>query len=319
MSEATTEQRVARLSAAAARRVVEPDDEVRGRPGDGQVLPDDLLSIAGLDLDLAAEQRHTLAREEVASITQAGVRFEAVLEAGFAAQIATAPDLTDPRLTFVFHELGEETRHQRLFQRLLTQLEPTARPPLPFRVVQHAYRLVMYLAIRYRAFLYALVLAGEEIPDLLQKVASEHPDTDAFVRALNGYHRMEEARHLAFARLVYSELWSDATRTDRFLVRQAAPRVIRIMFDSIVHPGVYRVVGLPALRTWRDANRTPARVQLRREATRPVLAALVNAGAIPAGRVPRSWQRLCGVDRRGDARPDVSEPWAGRQWSAAAD
>src|SRR5258706_10569690 len=112
------DRRVARLTAAAARHVVEPDVDLPGEVGAGQVLADPLLSVAGLGLDLTAEQRRVLSREEVASITQSGIRFEAVLEAGFAAQIATAHHLDDPRLAFILHELGEETRHQRLFQRL---------------------------------------------------------------------------------------------------------------------------------------------------------------------------------------------------------
>ena len=49
------------------------------------------------------------------------------------------------------------------------------------------------------AFFCVLVLTGEEVPDLFQKLAGEHPDTDPFIRDVNRYHRAEEARHLAFA------------------------------------------------------------------------------------------------------------------------
>ena len=45
-----------------------------------------------------------------------------------------------------------------------------------------------------------LVLSGEEVPDLMQKLASEHPDTDPMIKSVSKYHRQEEARHLAFAR-----------------------------------------------------------------------------------------------------------------------
>ena len=43
------------------------------------------------------------------------------------------------------------------------------------------------------------------------------------------------------------------------------------------------------------------RVELRHEATRPVLDALVDAGALTRGRIPSRWQELCGVDRAGEA------------------
>jgi len=294
-----TEQRVNRLSAAAGKRIVEPDLEVTGKIGDGQLLPDELLTIAGLHLDLTPGQRATLAREEIASVTQAGIRFEAVLEAGFAAHIATARDLTDPRLTFILHEVGEETRHQRLFQRLLVQLEPKARQPVPFRVVRFGYRAIIEATIGNPALFYVLVLAGEEIPDLFQKLAAEHPGTDPFIRDVNRYHRMEEARHLSFARAVLPEVWERADAVDRLLVRHVAPRLIRFMFDSMVHAGVYETIGLPGFPTWWKANRTAVRRQFRGEATRPILQVLLDHGVLPAGRIPRGWRDLTGVARGG--------------------
>jgi hypothetical protein len=293
----TTDERIERLTTASARRVIEPDVDVPGAPGDGQVIPDELLSIAGLDDVLARltpEQRRVLSREEVASIAIAGIRFEAVLEAGFAAEIATAADVTDPRLTFVLHEMGEETRHMRLFQRLIASLAPTARPPVPFRLVQLGYRIVIHASVRFPALFYVLVLGGEEIPDLFQKLASEHPDTDDFVRDVNRYHRLEEARHLSFARVAYADVWRRSGPVDRFLVKRVAPHIVRFMFESMVHPGVYATVGLPAVSTWRRVNRSETRRQWRHEATRPVLKALVDAGAFAPGHIPRAWRALTG-------------------------
>src|SRR5919197_4515449 len=132
------EDRIERLSTASLKRVIEPDIEERGEVGSGQLVPDELMTIAGLDLDLTPEQRAALSREEVASITSAGIRFESVLAAGFSLQIVRRRDLTDPQVTYILHELGEETRHSRLFIRMLSQLNPTARNPLErvFRIMQ---------------------------------------------------------------------------------------------------------------------------------------------------------------------------------------
>ena len=55
-----------------------------------------------------------------------------------------------------------------------------------------------------------LVLSGEEVPDLMQKLASEHPDTDPMIKAVSKYRRQEEARHFAFARLLFPEQWAAA-------------------------------------------------------------------------------------------------------------
>src|SRR5437764_6272371 len=229
------EQRIDRLSTASLKKIIEPDVEVPGEVGSGQLLPDELLSVAGLDLGLTAEQRAVLSREEVASITSEGIRFESILAAGFSLQIVRTHDLTDPQVTYILHELGEETRHSRLFIRLLQQLRPTARNPIEpfFRVLQ---RFVLPRVLNRPAFFCVLVLTGEEVPDLFQKRASEHPDTDPFIRDVNRYHRAEEARHLAFARMILPGLWKQAGLLERVLVRRFAPFMVGGVVDTLVHP-----------------------------------------------------------------------------------
>jgi hypothetical protein len=291
--------RIERLSAASLRRIIEPDQDVVGEIGPGAVLPPELLSVAGLGLALSDEQLAVLAREELASIVEFGIRFEAILMSGFALQMAVATDLTDPRVVYALHEIGEETRHSRLFSRLLTQLGGRAHNPLDRPLVRRLQPIGLGLITRRPAFLDVLVLAGEEIPDLFQKRASEHPDTDPFVVAVSRYHRQEEARHLAFARSTLPEHWAKATWHDRFAVRRVAPLLVRQMFDMMVHPGVYETVGLPTWATWKAANQTAVRAELRRAAARPVLAAMVDTGVFTPGRIPKGWRRLCGVNRRG--------------------
>lgn len=293
----TTDERIERLSTVSLKRVIEPDLEVHGHVGEGAVLPPELLSIAGLDLDLTPEQLIKLSREEVASIVDNGIRFEAILMAGFALDIVRRHDLTDPRVTYMLHELGEETRHSRLFARLLTQLRPTAKNPLVNPVTTFVERRVLGRLMQMPAFFCVLVLTGEEIPDLLQKLASEHPDTDPFLRDVNRYHRQEEARHLAFARMLLPEAWKSASWLERVLIRHLAPVIVGGMFDTLVHPGVYATVGLPAWQTWRAANASPVRLDLKHRALRPLLNALVEAGALRPGAVPSGWQKVCGVDR----------------------
>ncbi|HEY2997227.1 MAG TPA: diiron oxygenase, partial [Acidimicrobiales bacterium] len=186
--------RVERLNTASAKRTVEPDVDLPGRLGDGKVLPDDLLHpTAGLDPGvLDGEQAVAFSRHALAAITRSGLQFEAILMAGFGLQMARADDYTDPRIVYLLHEVGEETRHSRLFCRLLDQLAehgPPAHNPMEnwlFETVGH--RLIDQVTHR-PALLYTMVLAGEEIPDLMQKRAAEHPDTDPFVRDINRYHR----------------------------------------------------------------------------------------------------------------------------------
>jgi hypothetical protein len=293
------EQRAARLSAASLRTVIEPDTDLPWESlGAGQLVADELLSTAGLDLDLTADQKARLSREEVASMLATGVRFEAGLMAGFGT-LLTRSDVTDPRVTYMLHELGEETRHSRAFARVVQEIAPQADNPLERGAPARLRRRVLKATMDNPALLTVFVLAGEEIPDLMQKIAAEHPDTDPLIAAVNRYHRQEEARHLAFARMTLSEQWATAGWRERRRVRHFAPRAIGMLFASFVHPGVYRTIGLPGFRTWRAVQRTPQRVALRYEGTRPVLKTLLDAGVLRRGRIPRGWRRLCGVDAAG--------------------
>lgn len=295
MSTASVAARIDRLNTAAANRVIDPDKDITGGPGPGQVLPDELLSVNGLGLDLTPEQKATLSREEIASIATEGVRFEAILTAGFGLEIATSQSVRDPRNVFLLHEIGEESRHSRLFIRVVDALQPTAPNPLDKPLLKRLMRWGAMQIVKRPALLYTLVLGGEEIPDLFQKLASEHPETDEFVRAVNKYHRMEEARHLSYARAVLPEVWEKASWHDRFAVKHIAPLIIGGMFDTIVQPGVYATIGLPAWDTWNKVRKLPERIAVRHQATKPVLDALIAAGAIKADRIPRGWQRLTGV------------------------
>jgi hypothetical protein len=100
--------------------------------------------------------------------------------------------------------------------------------------------------------------------------------------------------------MLLADSWPNASRRERARVRRFAPLVIRGLFEGMVHPGVYRDLGLPGFKTWQAAHRTPQRLAMRYAATRPILRELVAVGAFPAHRVPRAWQHLCGVDRKGN-------------------
>ena len=300
----SVDQRIERLSTASLKRILEPDTDVPGAIGDGQVLPDELISLANVPElfdQLTDEQKRTLSREEFASIVETGVRFESVLMAGFSLDILSRPDLTDPRVTYLLHEMGEETRHSRLFIRLLEQVRPRAKNPLDNPIARIAQTVLMPFLLAMPALFCLLVLSGEEVPDLLQKLAGEHPDTDPMIKAVSKYHRQEEARHLAFGRLLFPEAWAAAGLFERFLVRYLGSRFALAMFDTIVHPGVYGTVGLPTWPTWRAVNRSAGRTAMRHRALRPLLTPLLETGVFRGGRVPKGWQIACGVDRAGRA------------------
>jgi hypothetical protein len=303
---ATPDRRIDRLSHVSAQRVIEPDVDVVGSFSQAQVLPDELLDTVGLDLDLTPEQKAILSREQVAAMLDGGVRLESVLLAGAGMLLATWPDLTDPRATYLLHEVGEETRHSRLFIRMIEQLAPTAVNPFQHGIERRVGRRI-YRLIANRPLLFCtMVLAGEEIPDLLQRRAIDHPGTDDYIRRANTYHREEEARHLAFGRMLLPELWASASRRDRWLTKHVAPVLIRLMRDTeFTHPGVFAAAGLPGRATHRRVVRSAAHRNVLAEGARPVLKTLLSSAPDLRGRVPRGWRSLARVTKTGDPLPDL--------------
>lgn len=296
--------KVDRLNTASLRKIIEPEETFDfAAISKGQILPDELLSVHGLDIDLTPEQKATLSREETAAMLSMGVSFESILNAGFSWQVATSKDFSDPRVMYMLHEVGEETRHSRAFVRVIQELQPQAKNPLAGPIPQFVERRFLPTLIKSPALLAVMILAGEEIPDLLQKIASEHPDTDPVLAQVNKYHRMEEARHLAFARLTVGELYPSASLKEKWLIRRIAPLLIDGLFDTFVHPGVYATVGLPTWKTWKAANRTPRRRAIKLTAVRPILKALMDGGVFKPGKVNKRWQHLCQVDRFGQPLP----------------
>ncbi|HEY5887386.1 MAG TPA: diiron oxygenase [Acidimicrobiales bacterium] len=298
-------QRVERLNTASVRRVIEPEERFAWDSlAEGQIVPDALLSIDPDAYGLTPEQRATLSREEVASLLESGVRFETVLISAFALALAESRHILDARSTYALHEMGEETRHSRAFLRLVEHIGPTAPRLLLHGIPMFVRKQIQRGLMRHDVLLYVFVLAGEEIPDLMQKLASEHPETDRLLAEVNRYHRQEEARHLAFARMRLPELQRESSRWERWRMRHTVPFGIHRLFDSMLDPGVYAAVGLPPLRTWVQANRSERRLALRYEACRPILDAVIAAGFLEAGRVPGPWRRLCHVDKAGRPLPD---------------
>ena len=107
--------------------------------------------------------------------------------------------------------MGEETRHSRLFVRLLRTIRPERQEPVRHPVCcWWLQQIVLPVLTAMPSLFCLLVLSGEEVPDLMQKLAAEHPATDPMIKSVSKYHRQEEARHLAFARMLFPEQWAAA-------------------------------------------------------------------------------------------------------------
>ncbi len=294
-------RQVIRLNDLSARKFCSADELLAGKLVKEPLIARDISSVAGLDVELSDEDYATLAAEEVASLLQVGLIFEACLGVGFCYELVrtSGPGFASPDTEYQLHQIGEETRHSRLFVELLRQIKPEAGNDFDSRPARWLRGRFALWAARRPMFFQTLVLGGEQIPDIIQKQVAQHPDSDPHLAEVCAYHRAEEARHMVFARLSFGPLWNSTTRFDRLLVRYLTPLVLWSLWDALVHPGMYRAVGLPGWSTWNAVRQESGRVRLRQTATRATLRALKKEGVFEGKSVPRPWRSLCGVDRRG--------------------
>ena len=129
------DERIARLSTASVRKVLEPEELFDWASlGEGQVIGDELLTTSGLDLDLEPDDQGA----PVPRGSRGDARDGDPLRGG-AQRRLRASDRRDPATsatpasTYMLHEIAEETRHQRAFIRLIEELEPRAVNPVSGR------------------------------------------------------------------------------------------------------------------------------------------------------------------------------------------
>ena len=220
--------------------------------------------------------------------------------AGFSFEIIAKPDLTDPRVTYLLHEMGEETRHSRLFVRLLEQVKPHGEEP--HRRSGRPHRAARAHAVPHGNAVAVLPPRSERRrgpgpPSEAGERAPRHrPDDqgglevpppgrstpprlrpDDLPRAVGGGRTRSSAS---------SSATSGRTSPRRCSTRSSTPACTRRSASRLGRHG-------------RRSIARPAGRAMRHRALRPLLNQLLDADVFRGGLVPKGWQRACGVDRHG--------------------
>jgi hypothetical protein len=251
--------------------------------GQGYLLPQ-RCSLYGTPLwdRLSPAQRLELGKHEAASIAGFGIWLEMVLMR-MLAKITYQGDPATRHVQYALAEMAEECRHSTMFARMIERMgTPVYRPDA------HVQRLgAMLPAVSYGPALCGAILIGEEIPDRYQREMVGDESIQPLMRMVNRIHIMEEARHIGFAR---EELAKEVALTPRWLrpVRKLIlSHIAYIVSRSLIHPEVYRSVGLDPRKTKKIALANPSHQRTLRWAGEKVVATLDDAGMI--GRPGRHW------------------------------
>jgi hypothetical protein len=204
-------------------------------------MPPHRSTLYGTELwaGLSEEQRRTLSVHEVCSIARIGLWFEIIL---MQMLLRYAYD-RDPRrqhIQYALTEIADECRHSIMFARM------TARYGVPDyapRRLTHELGRV-FKTIGTGPAMFAGTLFVEEVLDQLQREAMRDESVQPLTRMVNKIHVTEEARHVRYAREELLRIVPGLSRWQRAVGRYLTARIAFLVARNLVHPEVYRSVGI---------------------------------------------------------------------------
>jgi hypothetical protein len=235
---------VERLLKSAARQSYDPevdlDWDAPEAPGLWAMQPE-RISLYGTTLweQLSDEQRHELARHEVASIASVGLWFEVVLMQVLLKDVYRS-DPRDPRTHFALTEIADECRHSTMFGRAIGHFGMPAYGPRP----QIRRLAKIFPLIARGAGAYASILIGEEPVDRWQREQMNDERIQPLIWMVARIHVVEEARHVTFAREELEKAVAKMSRAERLFHQTVTAQAAFVMMRSLVHPDVYAAVGI---------------------------------------------------------------------------
>ena len=234
---------------------------------------------------LTPAQRITLTRHEAASIAGLGVWFETILMQllirGYYRQ-----DPTEAHAQYALTEVADECRHSVMFGMMIDKLgTPVYRPG-----GVNAFLGKWIAATGTGPRMFAAILICEEILDALQREAMADERVQPLVRMVSRIHVVEEARHVRYAREELARQVRAAGRGRLAFDKLVIGRAAYLCGTRLIHPAVYRSIGLDPAVGREAARRNPHFRETLRWSGERVVAYLQDLGLIGGAGMPL-WRR----------------------------
>lgn len=237
-------------------------------------LPDELVSLHGLPVHdaLSPAQRTRLSQCEYVAFAELGLWLEALFMQRISRNALQQAVHSPAAYEYQLHELREEVGHSLMFLELMRRSGIPTLTPMDQR--PRAAALFARLAPYHSAAFWTTILIGEEVPDRMNRIIRQHRQLPAAVLAMTQLHMREEARHMAYARLVLKDRLPRLGRWQRKALQPLLRVILRQFLNTCFYPGpqVYAAAGLddPAGLA-RAARANPARQALVRRCAEPTL------------------------------------------------
>jgi hypothetical protein len=254
---------------------------------DGWFVPPERCSLWGTALwdRLTPAQRVTLTRHEVASIASLGIWFETILMQ-LLIRDYYHQDPTAAHAQYALTEVADECRHSVMFGRMIAKLDCPV-----YRLRPFDRRLGQWIgATASGPRMFAAILIAEEVLDVLQREAAADERVQPLVRMVSRIHVVEEARHVRYAREELARQVRAASRRRLGFDRMVIARSAYLTGRGLIHPYVYRAVGIDPSEGRRAAWANPYHRETLLSAGRKVVTYLEDLDLI-GGPGRRLWQR----------------------------
>jgi hypothetical protein len=245
-------------------------------------MPQDMISLYGTALweQMTREERVKLSMHEACSAMASLIWFENQLSFKLEAYLIDASPL-DPHFYWMQIEVADECRHSMMFGEAIKRCEipwykPRFSSPLAFFSKYLTSRVAMMIS----------ALAAEDVIGYLNSRTEQDPECHPVMRELSKIHMIEEGRHRAYAHQYLKQNWPRVGRFRRSMVRRYVLLSTRVIIGQLVHPGVYKILGLPAEAVVMAKN-NPHRARIRREMSAELIQFLTQTDIVDEKCVPR--------------------------------
>ncbi|MFD3430756.1 AurF N-oxygenase family protein [Nocardia fluminea] len=220
-------------------------------------------------------ERMQLTRREVSHFLGVAIWLEVALQIVLLRRNHSA-DPTRADVKFLFNECADENLHSLMFVGAIEQLGERHSP---------LDRLLVFVGWLFRTFAwaeiaYGIVLAGEEIFDVMQRDWSIDDRVAVAVRRSSHVHVVEESRHMTFARQKIRDHLRDASRFRRNVSAVLIAVGAHIIAKGLINKGIYRDLGLDWRVAKHEIDRNEHHRMMFRRATAPLVEFLDREGLL---------------------------------------
>ncbi|MGV9612630.1 diiron oxygenase [Nocardia xishanensis] len=236
------------LSAGAAEAAYDPDLDIDwDAPPDPAKhwLPPERVSLYGSTLWelLTPEQRRELGKHELVSMLGIGIYAQSMVSMLMFRDVVESRDPVDDHTRFTLAAIRDESRNSTMYSRLINATGlPPYRLPAPLRALT---KLTLWIPDGPSALGFRLLV--EEMAAQLLRELTADPDIQPHLRQLAMLHAASSARHIAVTRAELLRAIDSRGPIRVALHRWALSAVVAVAYATLVHPAVYRAVGIHPL------------------------------------------------------------------------